>query len=727
MSKKYYRNLDIVRVVLLIGVLLYHLNIFKGGYLAVCSFFVLSGYLSVVSLFNKDSISLKEYYINKFFKLYLPLIIVTFISVCVISLLPKILWLSLKPEVNSILLGYNNFWQISVNLDYFARHIDSPFMHLWYISILLQFDIVFPFLFMLLKKLGNKFGKSIPCIISFILCIISAFYMYFVSNNINIMYYSTFSRVLSILLGVFIGFIHSYYGVYVVNNVFVRKLVFYLYLLILIVLFIFLDSNLCLSFSMIIVSLVTCRLISYSTITNDINNKLYKVIKSISNVSYYVYLVQYPVIYLFQYIDIASYLKVVAIIIIIFLVSYILYFCLNYKNTKFKVVRYVFSIILFSFLVFGIYKYFITKDYTNELKELEAQLNSNSAMLEDNKKKYELKIKDEKNSWEEKLKELENNENNLDNVVKNLNIVGIGDSVMLGAVNELYNMFPNSYFDAKISRTAWAAGSIIDDLINNNMLGDTVIFNLGTNGVCSYECKVDIINKCGNREIFWLNTVNFPNVNSNLDSLASNYSNLHIIDWYGISSGHSEYFGVDGIHLTNVGKKVFADSIYKSIYDVYLNKFNKEKENVINNYNEELKKRYSFYGNDLLINLYDYIKDEYKDFEYIVNKNYNYDVLYNDIKKSIDNEMINYNVVFAFDKSANLSYNEYLSLINLCKDKKIYIVMFDDKYDFSDYENVNVILFDNYNEYLMVDRVHLNDDGNKKLMDVIDSYIKKKD
>ncbi|MCI7240922.1 MAG: acetyltransferase, partial [Bacilli bacterium] len=74
---------------------------------------------------------------NKFLKLYLLLIIVTFISVSVISLMPNILWLSLKPEVNSIILGYNNFWQIGVNLDYFARHIDSPFMHLWYISILL--------------------------------------------------------------------------------------------------------------------------------------------------------------------------------------------------------------------------------------------------------------------------------------------------------------------------------------------------------------------------------------------------------------------------------------------------------------------------------------------------------------------------------------------------------------------------------------------------------------
>ncbi len=727
-KNKYYKYIDIIRVILLISVLLYHLNILNGGYLAVCSFFVLSGYLSIVSLFNKMKINFKEYYVNKFLKLYLPLIIVTFISVSVISLMPNILWLSLKPEVNSIILGYNNFWQIGVNLDYFARHIDSPFMHLWYISILLQFEIIFPLLFILFKKTGDKLNKCIPCIISFILCIISIIYMYSVRDNINIMYYSTFSRIFSLFMGVFIGLIHSYYKVLVPNNKIVRKIIFYLYLFILILMFIFIDSNSYLFISMIIVSFITCRLISYGImIDNKLNSKFYKVIKSISNISYCVYLVQYPVIYIFQYINIASYLKIIFILILIFGISYILYFCLNYKNKNYKVIRYMLGFILLIISMFGIYKYFITKDYTIELKKLEEQLNANSVMLEDNKKAYELKIKDEKNSWEEKLKELESNESNLGNVVKNLNVVGIGDSVMLGAIDELYNEFPNSYFDAKISRTAWEAGGILDNLLNDNMLGDTIIFNLGTNGDCSYECKVNIINKCGNREIFWLNTVNYSYVNDNLNYLASNYSNLHIIDWNSISNGHSEYFGVDGIHLTNVGKKAFANTIYESIYNAYLDKYNKEKEEVINKHNDKLKNKYSFYGNDLLINSYEDIKDKYSDAEYNINKNYNYEMLYNDISNSINNDTLNYNVVFAFDKTINLSYENYVFLINLCKDYNIYILLFDNKYDFSDYNNVNVIMFDLYDEYLMVDRVHLNSEGNKKLVEVIDNCIKKKD
>lgn len=150
--KKYYKNLNLIRFISCIAVFFYHLNILKGGFLAVCIFFVLTGYLDVFSAFNKENFSIKEYYKNKIKRLYIPLIIVIFITVAVISFFPNILWLNLKREVTSSILSYNNFWQLSINSNYFARHINSPFMHLWYISILVQLDILFPFIFFIDKK-----------------------------------------------------------------------------------------------------------------------------------------------------------------------------------------------------------------------------------------------------------------------------------------------------------------------------------------------------------------------------------------------------------------------------------------------------------------------------------------------------------------------------------------------------------------------------------------------
>ena len=149
-SQKYYKLLDILRVVSCMGVLLYHLGYLKGGFLSVCAFFVLSGYLSFTSLAKNNKVSLKEYYKKRFFHIYLPLLVVVFLTICVSMFMPDIHWFQLKPETTSVLFGYNNYWQLHVNADYFARHVSSPFMHFWYIGILLQFELIFPFFYLLL-------------------------------------------------------------------------------------------------------------------------------------------------------------------------------------------------------------------------------------------------------------------------------------------------------------------------------------------------------------------------------------------------------------------------------------------------------------------------------------------------------------------------------------------------------------------------------------------------
>ena len=40
-KEKYYNNIDLLRLLSCIAILLYHLNILKGGYLAVCAFLYL--------------------------------------------------------------------------------------------------------------------------------------------------------------------------------------------------------------------------------------------------------------------------------------------------------------------------------------------------------------------------------------------------------------------------------------------------------------------------------------------------------------------------------------------------------------------------------------------------------------------------------------------------------------------------------------------------------------
>ena len=87
-------------------------------------------------------------------------------------------------------------------MDYFARHISSPFMHFWYIGILLQFELVFPFIFLILKKLKDKVNNIVPISITLLLTLISTIYFYYMSITSNIMsvYYDTLCRIINMFI-----------------------------------------------------------------------------------------------------------------------------------------------------------------------------------------------------------------------------------------------------------------------------------------------------------------------------------------------------------------------------------------------------------------------------------------------------------------------------------------------------------------------------------------------
>jgi len=735
-SKKHFKDLDIVRILACIGVLLYHLNILKGGYLAVCIFFVLTGYLSFVSSFKKEKFSFPKYYLNKLLKLYLPLLVVVLITVGVTKLIPDLNWFNLKPETNSVLLGYNNFWQLNANLDYFARHIDSPFMHFWYIGILLQFDLIFPFIYLIFKKLGDKLHKLVPCILSALLTIGATVYFYISSLGSNIMttYYSTFTRVFSILFGLTLGIIHSYYKPIVpkpFKDKIFSKVLFYMYIAFLIAMFFCIDATSPLfASSMIITCIITCRLIDYGTLFSSSKLKVKdKILKFFAEMSYEIYLVQYPVIFFLQSLDISKGLYITLVIIGVLIISTILY--LFRKPKKLKWFKFILHPIIYIICGFGLYQYIIAEDHTEEMKQLEQQLALNQKIIKQKEEEYAQKLEAENKAFEALMKDMENGEAELANVVTNLSIVGIGDSVMLGAVGDLYQKFPNSYYDAAVSRTAWVAGGIIDNLKSRNLLGETVIFNLGANGDCSENCKINIMNKLGNRKVFWINVTNDKDVhvNADLNALALKFENLHIIDWETISKGHREYFLADGIHLTQTGRQVYTDTIYQAIYNVYLEEYRNKRDEMIKDHENKLKNKFTFYGNNLLLNIFNDLQTNFQDAKFSINEKYSYITLKEELETAIQNDLLTNKIVLAFDKSAKITKDDYNKIIELSADRQIYIIALAEEIKNIELPNVRIIDFSteiqNNDDYLMVDNIHLTEKGNAALKEMIKSELTK--
>ncbi len=596
--------IDFLRVFLCISIFLYHTDVLKGGYLAVCSFFVLSGYLSAMSL-KKEKFSILSYYKSRFLRLYVPLILVVFVSlaICMI-ILPDMIWVSMKREVMSIFLGYNNFWQLSANMDYFARHVDSPYMHLWYVAILLQLELIFPLIYGMFRTIKNKYGYTIPIILSGMMAgcsVIWFLYLHF-TNGLMSAYYNTFTRCFAWFAGIAVGLCHIKKGPAVwkkVKDGFKPKVMLYLYILLQILLFIFAsaESKLYLG-AMLITTLIACRLIDYANIAeHKISDRVKHIVEYFSNISYEVFLVQYPVIFMFQYAEISAVLKYILVVVSTLTAAVVLNMALHLKKEKLpaKIISIALLISLCLGTVYGCYRYIKAPDLQAEQERLEKEM----ARLEEEQRikqqEYEeqqrIEAEARKKEEEELQKKLEAAKEDINlqielldrqiaamkDTVSNMPITFVGDSVLLGASDVLYQEFPKCYIDAEISRTAYAINSIFVDLKSRGILGNPVVINCGANGDCPDSYKDAIMTTLLDKQVFWLTSTNNTSANESLIEYAENFDNLHVIDWDAISEGHSEYFAGDGIHLQQAGKIAYSQAVMDAICEYYISEIETEK------------------------------------------------------------------------------------------------------------------------------------------------------
>ena len=74
------------------------------------------------------------------------------------------------------------------------------------------------------------------------------------------------------------------------------------------------------STSMILINIVSCRCIDYAVSYNN-ESKFDHLIRGVANMTYEIYLVQYPVIYAFQYLNINHVIKIPIIIFMLLFIN----------------------------------------------------------------------------------------------------------------------------------------------------------------------------------------------------------------------------------------------------------------------------------------------------------------------------------------------------------------------------------------------------------------------
>ncbi|MBV9412000.1 MAG: acyltransferase [Acidimicrobiia bacterium] len=153
-------------------------------------------------------------------------------------------------------------------------------------------------------------------------------------------------------------------------------------------------------------------------------------------------------------------------------------------------------------------------------------------------------------------------------------VTAIGDSVMLGAADEMHQRLGASgYIDAKLNRYFSQAAPIIHDLRAKGALGRVVIIHLGTNGPVSDSDVDSVMAELNGVPNVLLVTVRVDRswqdeVNQTLRNAATRYPNVQIVDWYSYSAGHSDWFQADGTHFrtsSGPGANAYADLLVGSI------------------------------------------------------------------------------------------------------------------------------------------------------------------
>ena len=569
------KGMDGLRGIAIIGITLFHMfpNVFKGGYLGVVLFFVLTGFLMVIT--NKKKMENKEFSVIKFYvsrikRLYPPLLVMVFTTLGIYFFLANDSLCGMKMQVLSIFAGFNNFWQISQSLDYFTRIANtSPFSHLWFLSIEMQFYLIFPLLLFGLYKLEEKKGKSNT--IKTMLGVTVAFalimpILYLRGVNVTRLYYGTDTRIYALFAGMLLGWIYTkeeetkknfYISLSLIGILAVSYFIFAGKMPIVYLLVLALTT---------ILSMFLIEKTANSSVSLDV-----PILDWIGRHSYEIYLWQYPVIYLFQYKDWNKHfiIYLFEFVILIALVVWTNYFLkvFKYKQIKPKFQKAVLAcgIVGLAFQATGVVALATSKEVDST--ELQKRIAENEEAI---KKKKNAKS----DGKMEKAKDVDYSSSGNSQKVSDKGLFCIGDSVMLSAYTNIQAVYPDSIVDAAVSRQIYQAQDVLRWYQSQGNIHNTVVISLGTNGVLDENNVEQVLEMIGSdKSIFWVN-IYAPGVeweasnNEYLQELAKKHSNITIVDWNSYISQHTDLLEADGIHPMEPGADAYAHLIQEKINEV---------------------------------------------------------------------------------------------------------------------------------------------------------------
>ena len=370
------QDINGLRAVAVLAVVFYHADIelFKGGWLGVDIFFVISGYLIsniIISDLNDRTFTFKNFYLRRVRRI-LPALFSTLlftIPFSYILLTPK----AMEEYINSLIPSvffYANYH--FMNLDFYTAESAKvmPLLHTWSLAIEEQYYILFPLSAYLLYK---YFKKYFIFLIGFIT--IGSIYINSLSQSLD-KFYRLEYRIWELLLGVLVMVLS--------NNLKIKHLEKIGLPLVLFPLFYFDEYSVNDIEPKLLVSLGISLIIFSNTNSSYLTKLLsFKFLGIIGLSSYSIYLLHQPVFAFFRFAyssrvlpfgDIEKYLLIIITLILGYL-SYIFVEKRNIKDLSYKFLLFSTSfIILFS--VMSLFDKGYSSRYTDMSSELQKYFSS---------------------------------------------------------------------------------------------------------------------------------------------------------------------------------------------------------------------------------------------------------------------------------------------------------------------------------------------------------------
>lgn len=600
-KRKYIKEIDGLRALAVIMVLAYHLKMpfAKSGLLGVTVFFVISGYLITGILINEieesGGVDLKNFWLRRIRRLLPAVLSMAVVMIFVSAVVNRVVFTKGCNDLLSAVFGYNNWWQIFRKVSYFENAgAPSPFTHCWSLAIETQFYLIYPILLILLSKARDR-GKVFAAVTA-VLAIISVVLMgvlYSPDGDPSRVYYGTDTRAFSLLIGALAAIQKEYHIIKITLRGKLWAVIGSVSVLILIGMMMFISSYSSFLYygGQAIVSVLAAFVVYAVTVSRSPLNIILGsgILKWIGDRSYSIYLWHYPIIVLMSGGKRAAWWIVILEVVLSVGLAELSYRFIETpvrhgiigeyigiinsrphnrreRHRQIQVARRslkAMAAVLVTGLALILCIAFVPKKTTLDTVAKREKKATEVTKLT-NQKLKEQKAKAKKTAKTSKSTMTD------EELLKNVQMLLIGDSITVDVTDYFYKVLPNSISDTKIGRSTLTGVKVFDEYQTQKKWdGDGVIFALGTNGPM-YDTLGRIRKKVGDKPLF-LTTVHAPKEdfessnNEEIRKFVKEHKHTYLIDWYTASADHPEYFDQDDTHLLPKGAEAYAQCIKDAV------------------------------------------------------------------------------------------------------------------------------------------------------------------